>query len=49
GNIASAAALVAGNMVGAGVLALPAVTAVPGFLPSSAALVAVWGYCLLTG
>ena len=33
-------------MVGAGVLALPQVTEGPGFLLSSAAMVAVWGYCL---
>ncbi|PXF42804.1 Tyrosine-specific transport protein 1 [Gracilariopsis chorda] len=42
-------ALVAGTMIGAGVLALPTVTAPAGFLPSSAALLAVWLYMLTTG
>lgn len=36
-------------MIGAGVLALPAVTSAPGFLLSSTAMVAVWGYCFVTG
>lgn len=36
-------------MIGAGVLALPAVTSAPGFLLSSIAMVVVWGYCLTTG
>jgi tyrosine-specific transport protein len=47
--VLSAAALVGGNMVGAGILALPAVTSTPGFVPSAIAMVAVWGYCLITG
>ncbi|OSX80505.1 hypothetical protein BU14_0051s0025 [Porphyra umbilicalis] len=42
GSTAAAAALVAGTTVGAGVLALPAVTASSGFGPSSAALAGVW-------
>lgn len=51
---ASCAALIAGTMIGAGVLALPDVTAPAGFVPSSAALTAVWAYMvasalLLTG
>lgn len=33
-------------MIGAGVLALPQVTGAPGFLLSSAAMMAVWVYCL---
>lgn len=35
-------------MIGAGVLALPTVTAPAGFLPSSAALLAVWAYMATT-
>lgn len=42
GSLIAAAALVAGTTVGAGVLALPAVTASSGFVPSSAALCGVW-------
>lgn len=38
------AALVAGTMVGAGVLALPAVSAPAGFVPASVALVLTWAY-----
>lgn len=37
------------QMIGAGVLALPAVTSAPGFVLSSAAMVVVWGYCLCSG
>lgn len=37
------------QMIGAGVLALPAVTSAPGFVLSSAAMVIVWGYCLCSG
>jgi tyrosine-specific transport protein len=48
-SVLSAAALVGGNMVGAGILALPAVTSTPGFVPSAVAMVGVWGYCLITG
>ena len=36
-------------MIGAGVLALPAVTSAPGFILSSTAMAVVWGYCLTTG
>ncbi|KAK1867025.1 hypothetical protein I4F81_009535 [Pyropia yezoensis] len=42
GSLLAAAALVTGTTVGAGVLAMPAVTASSGWLPSSAALVGVW-------
>lgn len=38
------ASLIAGTMVGAGVLALPAVSAPSGFGPATTALVFVWGY-----
>ena len=44
GSVFGAAALIAGTTIGAGVLALPAVTAPVGFVPSSAALVLGWGY-----
>lgn len=36
-------------MVGAGVLALPAVAAPVGYVPSSLALVGVWAYMSATG
>lgn len=36
-------------MVGAGVLALPAVAAPAGYVPSSFALVGVWAYMSTTG
>ncbi|CAM9996775.1 unnamed protein product [Ectocarpus sp. 6 AP-2014] len=49
GSILSNSALVAGNMIGAGVLALPSVTGAPGFVLSSTAMVVVWGYCLCSG
>ena len=42
GSVLGAAALVAGTTVGAGILALPAVTAQSGFAASSAALVGGW-------
>lgn len=38
------ASLIAGTMVGAGVLALPAVSAPAGFFPASAALIGTWFY-----
>ncbi|GAB0490179.1 hypothetical protein MMPV_001411 [Pyropia vietnamensis] len=42
GSLLGASALVTGTTVGAGVLAMPAVTASSGWAPSSAALVGVW-------
>ncbi|CAM9137914.1 unnamed protein product [Discosporangium mesarthrocarpum] len=48
-SIVSSAAVVAGNMIGAGVLALPSVAGAPGFWLSSGAMVGVWAYCLATG
>ena len=47
--ILGAAALVAGNTVGAGILALPVETAPAGVFPSLAALAATWAYSVLTG
>ena len=40
---------VAGDALGAGVLALPAATLRPGFGPSTAALIATWTFCMATG
>ena len=44
-----AVALVAGTTVGAGMLALPAVTADSGFVPSTVALFGCWLYMATTG
>lgn len=49
GSVWGASALVAGTTVGAGVLALPAVTLPSGFGASSAALGACWLYAVITG
>lgn len=49
GSILGATALIAGTTVGAGILALPAVTEPAGFLPSTLALVGVWLYALISG
>ncbi|PHJ61323.1 tyrosine transporter [Nostoc linckia z18] len=42
-------ALIAGTTVGAGILALPAVTLPSGILPSTFGLIAVWLYALISG
>eukprot|EP00930_Biecheleria_cincta_P019183 TRINITY_DN14710_c0_g1_i1.p1 TRINITY_DN14710_c0_g1~~TRINITY_DN14710_c0_g1_i1.p1 ORF type:complete len:526 (+),score=51.91 TRINITY_DN14710_c0_g1_i1:109-1686(+) len=42
-------AIIAGTCIGGGFLALPTVTAPVGFLPSTAALVGVWVFLVLTG
>lgn len=44
---AAAIALVAGTTVGAGILALPAMTQPAGFLPSTCMLIVVWVYALI--
>lgn len=44
---AASIALVAGTTVGAGILALPAMTQPAGFLPSTCMLIVVWGYALV--
>jgi tyrosine-specific transport protein len=49
GSILGSTALVAGTTVGAGILALPAVTLPSGVLPSTAMLIAVWLYTLVSG
>jgi tyrosine-specific transport protein len=49
GSVLSSTALIAGTTVGAGILALPAVTLPSGILPSTSALIAVWLYALISG
>mmetsp|Transcript_20848 Transcript_20848/g.47315 ORF Transcript_20848/g.47315 Transcript_20848/m.47315 type:complete len:493 (+) Transcript_20848:1308-2786(+) len=49
GSTFAAAALISGTTIGAGVLALPAVAAPAGFLPSSGALILAWAYMAVGG
>ncbi|KAL3916630.1 MAG: hypothetical protein SGILL_005090, partial [Bacillariaceae sp.] len=49
GSVLGAASLVAGTMVGAGILALPSATAPVGFLPSTAAMGVGWLYMTMSG
>jgi tyrosine-specific transport protein len=49
GSVLGSTALIAGTTVGAGILALPAVTLPSGILPSTSALIAVWLYALISG
>ena len=49
GSVIGAASLVAGTMVGAGILALPGATASVGFLPSTVAMLVAWGYMTMSG
>ncbi|GJP30142.1 hypothetical protein CLOM_g22613 [Closterium sp. NIES-68] len=49
GDLLSSTLLVAGTTVGAGILALPAVTSEAGFLPSSATCIVCWLYMVATG
>lgn len=49
GSVVGAATLVAGTMVGAGILALPSATAPVGFLPSTAAMGIGWLYMTMSG
>jgi tyrosine-specific transport protein len=49
GSVLGSTALVAGTTVGAGILALPAVTLPSGVVPSTILLVAVWLYTLVSG
>lgn len=49
GSVLSSAALIAGNTVGAGIIALPLVSLEPGYVPSSAILTGIWAYNLFTG
>ena len=48
-SVVGAASLVAGNMVGGGILAIPTVSAAAGFVPSSALLFALWTANVGTG
>lgn len=49
GSLLGATALVAGTTIGAGVLALPAVTLPAGVIPSTIALVGAWLYAVVSG
>ncbi|MDJ0677784.1 MAG: aromatic amino acid transport family protein [Calothrix sp. MO_167.B42] len=49
GSIWGSIALVAGTTVGAGILALPAVTLPSGVVPSTTLLIGVWVYTLVSG
>jgi tyrosine-specific transport protein len=49
GSVLGSTALVAGTTIGAGILALPAVTLSSGVVPSTALLIAVWVYTLVSG
>ncbi|NJN22263.1 MAG: tyrosine transporter [Leptolyngbya sp. RL_3_1] len=49
GSLFACTALIAGTTVGAGILALPAVTLPAGVLPSTAILIAVWIYMVVSG
>lgn len=49
GSVVGAASLVAGTMVGAGILALPTATAPVGFLPSTVAMGVGWFYMTMSG
>ncbi|MBD2775953.1 amino acid permease [Iningainema tapete] len=48
GSVLGSTALIAGTTVGAGILALPAVTLPSGVVPSTALLIAVWLYALVS-
>ncbi|HIK05836.1 MAG TPA: tyrosine transporter [Trichormus sp. M33_DOE_039] len=49
GSVLGSTALVAGTTVGAGILALPAVTLPSGIVPSTVLLIVVWLYALVSG
>ncbi|GJD21019.1 aromatic amino acid permease [Rivularia sp. IAM M-261] len=49
GSVLGSTALIAGTTVGAGILALPTVTLPSGVAPSTALLIAVWLYALVSG
>ncbi|BAY11227.1 amino acid permease [Calothrix sp. NIES-2098] len=49
GSVLGSTALVAGTTVGAGILALPAVTLPSGVVPSTVLLIAIWLYTLVSG
>ena len=49
GSVQGAIALVAGTTVGAGILALPAVTHESGVLPSGCVIIGAWAFMCATG
>lgn len=49
GSVLGSIALIAGTTIGAGILALPAVTLPSGILPSTTIIIAVWLYTLFSG
>ncbi|MBD2209318.1 tyrosine transporter [Nostoc linckia FACHB-104] len=49
GSVLGSTALIAGTTVGAGILALPAVTLPSGVVPSTVLLIGVWLYTLISG
>ncbi|MBD2292951.1 tyrosine transporter [Anabaena sphaerica FACHB-251] len=49
GSVLGSTALIAGTTIGAGILALPAVTLPSGILPSTIAIIVVWLYTLFSG
>lgn len=49
GSVLGNTALIAGTTVGAGILALPAVTLPSGIVPSTSGLIVVWLYALVSG
>ena len=49
GSVLGSTTLIAGTTIGVGILALPAVTMPSGIVPSSALLIAVWLYTLVSG
>lgn len=49
GSVLGSTALVAGTTIGAGILALPAVTLPSGVVPSTVLLIGVWLYALVSG
>ena len=49
GSFLGSTALITGTTIGAGILALPAVTLPSGVLPSNVAICLVWLYTLLSG
>ncbi|MFM2062580.1 MAG: hypothetical protein RLZZ507_2250 [Cyanobacteriota bacterium] len=49
GSVLGSTALIAGTTIGAGILALPAVTLPSGILPSTIVIIAVWLYTLFSG
>ena len=48
-SLVDAIAIIGGSAVGGGFLAVPAVTAPLGLLPSASAMVATWVYLVLSG